>query len=103
MGDTVWGGGFGAEFFVFEREAYLHTSSEENGKNKQKYNKLEENRRFSTLNKDVFIHTFCLSLCDNYIKFPFACVYAQRRPPHTKEKTIASYLSVKSYRFFGLN
>ena len=23
VGDTVWGGGFGAEFFVFEREAYL--------------------------------------------------------------------------------
>ena len=23
MGNTVWGGGFGAEFFVFEREAYL--------------------------------------------------------------------------------
>ena len=61
MGDTVWGGGFGAEFFVFEREAYLHTSSEENGKNKQKYNKLEENRRFSTLNKNVFVHKSCLS------------------------------------------
>ena len=83
MGDTVWASRFGAEFFVFEREAYLHTSSEENGKNKQKYNKLEENRRFSTLNKDVFIHTFCLSPYDNYIKFPFACVYAQRRPPPT--------------------
>ena len=61
MGDTVWGGGFGAEFFVFEREAYLHTSSEENGKNKQKYNKLEENRRFSTSNKNVFVHVSCLS------------------------------------------
>ena len=35
MGNTVWGGGFGAEFFVFEREAYLHTSSDENEKNKQ--------------------------------------------------------------------
>ena len=26
IGDTVWGGGFGAEFFVCDREAYLYTS-----------------------------------------------------------------------------
>jgi len=32
----VWAGGFGAEFFVFDREAYLCTSEGENGKNKQK-------------------------------------------------------------------
>ena len=45
MGDAVWASRFGAEFFVFEREAYLHTSSEENGKNKQKYNVFAENRK----------------------------------------------------------
>ena len=32
----VWAGGFGAEFFDFDREAYLCTSEGENGKNKQK-------------------------------------------------------------------
>ena len=53
IADAVWASRFGAEFFVFEREAYLHTSSEENGKNKQKYNPLEENRRFSTIKNRI--------------------------------------------------
>ena len=41
---------FRTEFFVLEREAYLCTSSEKNGKSKQKFNPNGENRRFSTLN-----------------------------------------------------
>ena len=42
-------GGFRAEFFVLKREAYIYTSSEENGKSKQKFKSNGENRRFSTL------------------------------------------------------
>ena len=35
-------GGFRAEFFVLDREAYLRTSEGENGKSKQKYNLMEK-------------------------------------------------------------
>ena len=40
MGDTVWGGGFGAEFFVFEREAYLVRRAKKTEKTSKKYNRL---------------------------------------------------------------
>jgi len=59
---------------------------EKTEKTSKKYNSNEENRRFSTSEKNKFQIAKCLFLKIKYIKILFACGYAQRRRPHRKSK-----------------
>ena len=69
--------GFGAEFFVFKREAYLHTLSEENGKNKQNIILWKKTKGFQHQIKMSF-HTENVCVKTSTNKTFFACGYAQR-------------------------